>query len=75
VIDVIDNGPGLLPEELPRVFDRFFRGKLAASGHVPGSGLGLSIARAIMHAHGGDLTVDSQQGQGCTLSLRLPART
>jgi PAS domain S-box-containing protein len=75
VIDVIDNGPGLLPDELPRVFDRFFRGKLAASGHIPGSGLGLSIARAIMHAHGGDLTVDSQPGQGCTMRLRLPART
>jgi signal transduction histidine kinase len=73
VIEVSDTGPGLTPDELPRIFDRFFRGKQAESGHIPGSGLGLSIAQAIAHAHGGDLTVHSEAGRGCTFSLRLPA--
>ena len=73
VIEVRDTGPGVTPDELPRIFDRFFRGKQAESGHVPGSGLGLSIAQAIMHVHGGDITVYSEVGQGCTFSLRLPS--
>lgn len=73
-IDVIDTGPGIAPDELPRVFDRFFRGRLAESGHIPGSGLGLSIARAIVRLHGGDLTAASEPGRGSTFSLWLPAQ-
>ena len=73
VIDVSDTGPGLTVEELPRIFDRFYRGKEAEPGHIPGSGLGLSIAQAIVHAHGGEITVQSEVGRGSTFSLRLPA--
>lgn len=73
VIDVSDTGPGLTPDELPRVFERFYRGKEAEPGHIPGSGLGLSIAQAIVHAHGGEITVQSEAGRGSTFSLRLPA--
>lgn len=73
VIDVSDTGPGLTPDELPRIFERFFRGKEAEPGHIPGSGLGLSIAQAIVHAHGGEITVNSEAGRGSTFSVRLPA--
>ncbi|MBP7687695.1 MAG: PAS domain S-box protein [Thermoflexales bacterium] len=73
VIEVSDTGPGLTADELPRLFERFYRGRQAESGHIPGSGLGLSIAQAIVRAHGGDITVHSETGHGSTFSLRLPA--
>jgi signal transduction histidine kinase len=68
---VQDTGPGMTPKEQERAFDRFFRGKLAASGHIPGTGLGLSIARAIVEAHGGRLTVESAVGEGSTFTIWL----
>ena len=71
-IAVQDTGYGISPEELDRVFDRFFRGKLADSGHTPGTGLGLSIAHGIIHAHGGQITVESQEGEGSTFTIWLP---
>jgi signal transduction histidine kinase len=71
-IAVMDNGPGISPEEQERVFDRFFRGCLAESGHVPGTGLGLSFAHDILQAHGGRLTVESELGRGSTFTLWLP---
>ncbi len=74
-ITVQDTGPGLTPEECERVFERFFRGRLAESGHVLGAGLGLSIAQEIAHAHGGQITVDSTVGQGATFTIWLPATT
>lgn len=78
-IKVRDIGPGIHPGELERVFDRFFRGSLAESGHVPGSGLGLSIAQEILRPHGGRLTVESdpaagaidETGAGSTFALWL----
>jgi PAS domain S-box-containing protein len=70
-ITVRDTGPGIPPEERAQVFDRFFRGSLVASGVIPGSGLGLSIAQEIVHAHGGRLTVESKVGQGSTFTLWL----
>ena len=54
----------LTEEEQERIFDRLFRGSLAASGHVPGSGLGLAMAQEILRAHGGRVTVDSELGRG-----------
>jgi PAS domain S-box-containing protein len=74
-IAVQDTGPGLLPEELERVFDRFFRGRLAESGNIPGTGLGLSIAYEIMRAHGGRLTVESTVESGSTFTLWLLPET
>ncbi|MCP4539019.1 MAG: PAS domain S-box protein [Chloroflexi bacterium] len=58
-VTVQDTGPGIPLEEQEKVFDRFFRGGLAESGHIPGVGLGLSIAQEIMRAHGGRVTVES----------------
>ncbi len=72
-IAVQDTGPGILPDEKPKLFNRFFRGALAESGHVPGTGLGLSIADEIIRAHGGYISVDSEPGQGSTFTLWLPA--
>ncbi|MEJ5311946.1 MAG: ATP-binding protein [Anaerolineae bacterium] len=70
---VRDTGPGLLDEERERIFERFFRGRLAESGHVLGWGLGLSIAQEIARAHGGQITVDSVLGEGTTFTIWLPA--
>jgi two-component system phosphate regulon sensor histidine kinase PhoR len=71
-VAVSDTGPGIPPEEQEHVFDRLFRGSLAESGHLPGTGLGLSMAQAILHAHGGRLTVESKPGVGSLFSLWLP---
>jgi two-component system OmpR family sensor kinase len=105
VLHVADNGQGIAPEDLPHVFDRFYRGEraarqrritgmqVAARPHEPpvlytgssqeggngtsgrmatGAGLGLAIAQAIVRAHGGTLTVQSQQGMGTTFTVVLP---
>lgn len=72
-IAVRDTGPGLLDEERQRIFERFFRGRLAESGHVLGWGLGLSIAQEIARAHGGQIAVDSVLGEGTTFIIWLPA--
>jgi PAS domain S-box-containing protein len=69
---VRDTGPGISLEEQEKVFDRFFRGELAESGHTPGTGLGLSIAQEIVRAHGGRITVESQMGEGSTFTIWLP---
>lgn len=69
---VRDTGPGISPEEQEKVFDRFFRGKLAESGYTPGTGLGLSIVQGIVRAHGGHIAVESQMGEGSTFTIWLP---
>jgi signal transduction histidine kinase len=70
-IAVRDSGPGIPPQELPHLFERFYRGD--RSRHLPGNGLGLSLARAVAHAHGGEIRVESSPGTGCTFTLSLPA--
>jgi len=70
-ISVSDNGPGISQDEQDRIFDRFFRGSLAEAGHVPGTGLGLSMVHEIVQSHGGRVTVDSQLGEGSTFTLCL----
>ena len=69
---VSDTGPGIPPEDLPRIFGRFYRGDRARTRDGGGSGLGLAIARAIAEAHGGTLTAESCPGEGATFILRLP---
>lgn len=71
-ISVTDSGPGILLEELDKVFDRFFRGHLAESGHILGTGLGLSLAHEIARAHGGTIAVESTMGEGATFTIWLP---
>jgi two-component system, OmpR family, sensor kinase len=70
---VADQGEGVLPEDLPHVFDRFFRGENARALGVGGSGLGLPIACWIVEKHGGELTLASEPTGGTKVTLRLPA--
>jgi two-component system, OmpR family, sensor histidine kinase BaeS len=70
VLQVSDTGVGIPAEELPHVFDRFWRGQSAAS--ISGSGIGLAIAAELTHAHGGALTARSEPGQGAEFTLTLP---
>jgi signal transduction histidine kinase len=71
-IEVSDTGIGIPAEELERVFDRFYRVEKARSRRMGGSGLGLSIARWIAQAHGGEITVSSTLGAGSTFRVSLP---
>lgn len=69
-----DNGPGIAKEELQKVFDRFYRSDSARKSDSGGHGLGLSIARIIVIAHGGRLRVRSKVGEGSTFFVDLPAK-
>jgi two-component system sensor histidine kinase BaeS len=70
VLEVADTGIGIPPDELPRIFDRFWRGQ--ATAQTSGSGIGLAIAAELAWAHGGTLTAASQPGAGTRLTLTLP---
>jgi len=72
VIEISDSGPGIAPEELDRLFERFFRARAATDGAIPGVGLGLTIVRAIVEAHEGTISVASQPGAGATFRVELP---
>jgi two-component system OmpR family sensor kinase len=69
-VSVRDSGPGVDPELLPSLFERFSRGK--ASGDDNSTGLGLAIAKALVEVQGGTLTIGSQPGEGCVFSVTLP---
>ncbi|HET7481221.1 MAG TPA: ATP-binding protein [Actinomycetota bacterium] len=69
---VTDEGPGIDPAELDRVFERFYRSDRARAASDGGSGLGLSIARWIVELHGGDIRVDPRVTRGCTMLVTLP---
>jgi signal transduction histidine kinase len=71
-VRVRDTGVGIEPDELPRVFDRFYRGD-AARGRPGGTGLGLAIARLLVEQHGGTIDVRSEVGEGSEFTVRLPA--
>ena len=74
LVRVGDHGPGIPPEDLPRVTEPFFRGdRTRAAGG--GSGLGLSTARAIVEAHGGGLAIESAAGRGTVVTVRFPRGT
>ena len=66
-VTVRDTGSGMNPDDLDRIFDRFYR-----SPDSPGSGLGLSIARDLVQAHGGTITATSDVGKGTTMRFTLP---
>jgi signal transduction histidine kinase len=72
VLEVVDSGIGVAPADQRLLFERFFRAENAVSRHVPGTGLGLYIARAIAEAHDGSLTIRSELGRGSTFRFELP---
>jgi two-component system sensor histidine kinase BaeS len=72
LLEVADTGPGISPEDLTRVFDRFWRADRSRSRQTGGSGLGLAIARHLVEAHGGSASATSVLGQGSTFRLLLP---
>jgi two-component system sensor histidine kinase BaeS len=73
LLGVSDTGSGISPENIGQIFDRFYREDVARQRRLSGStGLGLSIARAIVEAHGGEITVQSKLGKGTQFHIRLP---
>ncbi|QBR91708.1 ATP-binding protein [Nocardioides euryhalodurans] len=75
VLVITDQGVGVAAEELPRVFERLYRGAHAVAAHLPGAGLGLPIVKGIVDAHGGDIDVESEQGRGTRFVVRIPLAT
>jgi len=72
LIEIEDSGPGIPPEDQPRVFDRFYRVDKARGRESGGAGLGLSIAKWAVEAHGGTLTLESEIGHGSLFRIALP---
>ncbi len=72
-IAVKDEGPGIHPEDLPHIFDRFYQGKTPEGEARFGSGIGLALAKKVVEAHHGTIWIDSEQGNGTTVHFTLPA--
>ncbi|MGB9628009.1 MAG: sensor histidine kinase, partial [Thermodesulfobacteriota bacterium] len=72
-LSVKDNGLGIPEEDLPRIFERFYRVDKGRSQELGGTGLGLSIVKHLVQAHGGKVWVESQVGKGSTFYFTLPA--
>jgi two-component system, OmpR family, phosphate regulon sensor histidine kinase PhoR len=73
LISVNDDGPGIAPQHLPRLTERFYRVNAAASRETGGTGLGLAIVKHILNRHGGELSIVSKLGHGSTFTVSLPA--
>ena len=73
IVGVADAGPGIGVEDLPHLFERFYRGAQARAGEAPGFGLGLALSQAIVHAYGGSIAAQNRPQGGALFLLRLPA--
>jgi len=72
---IIDNGPGIAPDEVSHLFERFYRGQAARESNAPGTGLGLTICLDIVDIHSGEISVESRLGEGATFYVIIPAVT
>ncbi len=72
LVTVADDGPGIAVQDLPHIFEPFFRSDASRNPETGGVGLGLTIARRIMRAHGGDLTAENRPGGGALFTASLP---
>ena len=72
LVEIIDSGSGIPAEDLPHIFERFYRGEKSRSRASGGAGLGLAIARGIVEAHGGEIGASSEPGSGTRLFFTLP---
>ena len=75
ILEVRDTGIGIRKGEQAQLFDRFFRSSEATERAIPGTGLGLTIVKAIVERHEGTIEVESAAGKGTTMRVRLPVRT
>jgi two-component system phosphate regulon sensor histidine kinase PhoR len=73
LISVVDTGEGIVPENLQRIFERFYRIDRGRTRNVGGTGLGLAIVKHLARLHGGEVFVASTLGRGTTFSIELPA--
>ncbi len=73
VVSFKDNGPGIPPEDRDRIFERFYQVEKDFCGQVPGAGLGLTMVKQTVEAHGGKAWVESQVGKGSTIFVQLPS--
>jgi signal transduction histidine kinase len=73
VIEVEDRGPGVPDEELPRLFEPFFRGRRARDGQIEGSGIGLNVVYQVVRSHGGRIRASRAEPQGMRVTLQVPA--
>jgi signal transduction histidine kinase len=71
-VEVIDSGEGIAADDLPHIFERFYRGEKSRNRQTGGTGLGLVIARGIVEAHDGEIGVTSRKGEGTTIFFTLP---
>jgi signal transduction histidine kinase len=74
VISIQDSGTGIAQEEIPKIFNKFYRAKSARVNKTKGSGLGLTIAKSIVELHGGKIWVESEQGKGSVFSFTVPKK-
>jgi two-component system sensor histidine kinase SenX3 len=72
LFEVVDTGIGIAEEQIPRITERFYRVDPGRSRATGGTGLGLAIVRHVAQVHGGDVSVESIEGDGSTFRLRLP---
>ena len=71
-VTVSDTGAGIRADDLPHIFERFYRGEKSRNRGTGGAGLGLAIARGIVQAHGGEINVESEIGKGTQFTFQIP---